>query len=45
MVLGQSSVSYLFQLDPGFDYDRPVQYALAGWVALLIGYYGAAGLS
>jgi hypothetical protein len=44
VVLGQSSVNYLFHLDPAFDYDRPVQYALAGWVALLIGYYGGAGL-
>lgn len=43
-VLGRSSVSYLFQLDPAFDYGRAVQFALAGWVALLIGYYGAAGL-
>jgi hypothetical protein len=43
-VLGQTSVNYLFHLDPTFDYDRPVQYALAGWVALLIGYYGAAPL-
>ena len=34
VVLGQSSVNYLFHLDPAFDYDRPVQYALAGWVAL-----------
>ena len=42
VVLGQSSVNYLFRLEPAFDYDRPVQYALAGWVALLIGYYGAA---
>jgi hypothetical protein len=44
IVLGQSSVNYLFRLDPTFDYDRPVQFALAGWVALLIGYYGGAGL-
>jgi hypothetical protein len=44
IVLGQSSVSYLFRLDPAFDYDRPVQYALAGWIALLIGYYGGASL-
>jgi len=44
IVLGQSSVNYLFRLDPGFDYDRPVQFALAGWVALLIGYYGGAPL-
>ena len=44
MVLGQSSVNYLFHLDPAFDYDRPVQYALAGWVALLLGYYGGASL-
>ena len=43
VVLGQSSVNYLFHLDPAFDYDRAVQYALAGWVALLIGYYGGAG--
>jgi len=43
-VLGQSSVNYLFLLDPAFDYDRPVQFALAGWVALLIGYYGGASL-
>ena len=44
VVLGQSSVNYLFRLDPAFDYDRPVQFALAGWVALLIGYYGGASL-
>ena len=44
VVLGQTSVNYLFHLDPTFDYDRAVQYALAGWVALLIGYYGGAGL-
>jgi hypothetical protein len=44
VVLGQSSVNYLFRLDPTFDYDRPVQYALAGWVALLIGYYCGAPL-
>jgi len=44
LVLGQSSVNYLFRLEPAFDYDRPVQYALAGWVTLLIGYYGAAGV-
>ena len=44
VVLGQSSVNYLFHLDPAFDYDRPVQYALAGWVAVLIGYYGGAGI-
>jgi len=44
VVLGQSSVNYLFHLDPAFDYDRAVQYALAGWVALLIGYYGGAGV-
>ena len=44
VVLGQSSVNYLFRLEPAFDYDRPVQYALAGWVALLIGYYGGASL-
>ena len=44
IVLGQSSVNYLFRLDPAFDYDRAVQYALAGWVALLIGYYGGAPL-
>jgi len=44
IVLGQSSVNYLFRLDPAFDYDRPVQYALAGWVSLLIGYYGAASM-
>jgi hypothetical protein len=44
VVLGQSSVNYLFRLDPTFDYDRPVQYALIGWVALLVGYYGAASL-
>lgn len=44
VVLGQSSVNYLFHLDPAFDYDRPVQYALAGWVSLLIGYYGGASL-
>jgi hypothetical protein len=44
VVLGQSSVNYLFRLEPAFDYDRPVQFALAGWVALLIGYYGGAGL-
>jgi hypothetical protein len=44
VVLGQSSVNYLFRLDPAFDYDRAVQYALMGWVALLVGYYGGAGL-
>ena len=44
VVLGQSSVNYLFRLEPAFDYARPVQFALAGWVALLIGYYGGAGL-
>jgi hypothetical protein len=44
VVLGQSSVNYLFHLDPTFDYDRPVQYALAGWVALLIGYFGGASV-
>ena len=44
VVLGQSSVNYLFRLEPAFDYDRPVQFALAGWVALLIGYYGGTGL-
>ena len=44
IVLGQSSVNYLFRLDPAFDYDRAVQYALAGWIALMIGYYGGAGL-
>jgi len=44
VVLGQSGVNYLFRLDPAFDYDRAVQYALAGWVALLVGYYGAAPL-
>ena len=44
VVLGQSSVNYLFHLDPTFDYGRPVQYALAGWVALLIGYYGGASV-
>lgn len=44
VVLGQSSVNYLFRLDPAFDYDRAVQYALAGWVALLVGYYGGASL-
>ena len=44
VVLGESSVNYLFHLDPTFDYDRPVQYALAGWVALLIGYYGGASV-
>ena len=44
LVLGQSSVNYLFRLDPAFDYDRAVQYALAGWVALLVGYYGGAAL-
>ena len=43
-VLGQSSVNYLFRLEPTFDYGLPVQYALAGWVTLLIGYYGGAGL-
>ena len=42
VVLGESSVNYLFRLDPAFDYDRAVQFALAGWVALLIGYYGGA---
>ena len=44
VVLGESSVNYLFRLDPAFDYDRAVQFALAGWVALLIGYYGGAPL-
>lgn len=44
VVFGQSSVNYLFRLDPAFDYHRPVQYALAGWVALMIGYYGGAPL-
>jgi hypothetical protein len=44
LVLGQSSVNYLFRLDPAFDYDRAVQYALAGWIALLVGYYGGARL-
>jgi hypothetical protein len=44
VVLGQSSVNYLFRLEPAFDYDRPVQYALAGWIALLIGYYGGASV-
>jgi len=44
VVLGQSSVNYLFSLDPTFDYGRPVQYALAGWVALLVGYYGGLSL-
>jgi hypothetical protein len=44
VVLGQSSVNYLFHLDPAFDYARPVQYALAGWVALLVGYYGGASI-
>ena len=44
VVLGQSSVNYLFRLEPAFDYDRPVQLALAGWVALLLGYYGGARL-
>jgi len=44
VVLGQSSVNYLFRLEPAFDYDRAVQYALAGWVALLIGYYGGASM-
>jgi hypothetical protein len=43
-VFGQSSVNYLFHLDPAFDYDRAVQYALAGWIALLVGYYSAAGM-
>ena len=43
-VFGQSSVNYWFHLDPAFDYDRPVQYALAGWIALLMGYYCAARL-
>src|SRR5689334_4243577 len=43
VVLGQTSVNYLFHLDPAFDYERPVQYALVGWIALLIGYYGGAG--
>ena len=44
VVLGDSSVNYLFRLEPAFDYDRAVQYVLAGWVALLIGYYGGASL-
>lgn len=43
-VLGQTSVNYLFYLDPAFDYDRAVEYALAGWVALMLGYYGSASL-
>ena len=40
-VLGQSSVNYLFLMDPGFDYGPAVQYALVGWVAVLVGYFGA----
>lgn len=44
VVLGSSSVNYLFRLDPAFDYDRAVQYALVGWVAVLVGYYGGAML-
>ena len=44
VVLGASSVNYLFRLDPAFDYDRAVQLALIGWVSLLVGYYGAAGM-
>ena len=44
VVLGRSSVNYLFSLDPAFDYTRPVQFALAGWIALMIGYYGGAAL-
>lgn len=44
VVLGDSSVNYLFRLEPAFDYDRAVQYVLAGWVALLLGYYGGASL-
>lgn len=44
VVLGESSVNYLFRLEPAFDYDRPVQFVLAGWVALLLGYYGGASL-
>lgn len=44
IVLGQTSVNYLFHLDPAVDYDRPVQLALAGWVTLLLGYYLAAPL-
>jgi hypothetical protein len=43
-VLGQSSINYLFHLDPAFDYDPAVQFALAGWIALLVGYYGGAPL-
>src|SRR5687768_12659209 len=44
VVFGQSGVNYLFHLDPAFDYDRAVQYALVGWIALLVGYYGGAPL-
>ena len=44
LVLGASSVNYLFRLEPAFDYDRAVQYVLAGWVALLLGYYGGSSL-
>ena len=44
VVLGESSVNYLFRLDPAFDYDRAVQLALIGWVSLLAGYYVATGM-
>src|SRR5262245_36393636 len=44
VALGQSNVNYLFVLDPTVEYKMPVQYALAGWVALLVGYFGAAPL-
>jgi hypothetical protein len=44
VVLGESSVNYLFRLDPAFDYDRAVQLALIGWGSLLVGYYLATGM-
>ena len=40
-VLGQSPVNYLFRIDAGLDYGPAVQYALVGWVAVLVGYFGA----
>lgn len=44
VVLGRAGTNYLFALDPAFDYALPVQFALAGWVAVLIGYRLAAGV-
>ncbi len=43
VVLGASNVAILFQLDPAVDYDFPVQLALAGWCALLLGYHVVRG--